>query len=467
MPLEAAEVEQLAADLWVEWRDNREKTLEWQRWAQGKQKLPVIPDSATAEYRALQEEAATPWLALIVQSLAQALVVDGFRRTGSDEDNLLWAVWQANNMDAKQVGVYEAAFTAGISYVAVLPASSEAPQTRIVPEVEGAPVPEWRPYSSSVMSAFFESPYDDWPVYALAAEPEPRWRLTVGQIPRWRLTLLDDEAIYLLTHEEGGRPALTGVREHGMGLCPVVAYINRQTIDGRVIGEVEPYTAVASRIDQDVFDRLIVQRFGSWRVRTATGLVTPETPEGQSKLEMDLKVGDVLVSDSPDTTFGSLPGTELTGHLRAPIEDVRVLSAVSQTPPTHLTGDLANISADALAAIEAAYNRKVEQRKAMFGESHEQCFALSAQLLGTEVDPMAEVRWADLESRSLAQKADAFGKLAQMLEIPVEVLWDKLGFLTDQDRERARALRAQGDGFDDLLRELSNGATSPPLPATS
>lgn len=462
MPLEAVEAEQLAWDLAVVWRDNRQKSLEWQSWAMGKQKLPVIPDSATAEYRALQEEAVTPWLALIVQSLAQALIVDGYRSAGASEDNLLWNVWQSNNMDAKQVGIYEASFTTGIAYNAVLPASADRmPPTRTVPMVDGVPVPEWRPYSSSVMSAFFESPYDDWPVYALAGEPEPRWRQQIGEprTERWRLTMLDDEAVYLLTMEDGGRPALVETREHNMGVCPVVAYVNRQTITGRVLGEVEPYTAVAARIDQDVFDRLVVQRFGSWRVRTATGLVTPDTPEGQSKQELDLKVGDILVSDSPDTQFSSLPGTELTGHLRAPVEDVRVLSAVSQTPPTHLTGDLANISADALAAIEAAYNRKVTQRKETFAEAHEKSFALSAQLLGVDVDPAAEVRWADLESRSLAQQADAFGKLAQMLEIPVEVLWDKIGFLTDQDRARARELRAQGDGFGDLIRELSNAQT--------
>lgn len=477
MPLDDSEAEGLVTSLWPEWRDSREKSEEWQSWALGRQELPVVPDTANNEYRELQEKAITPWLGLVVQALSQALIVEGYRRSGADEDSLLWGVWQANNMDAKQIGVHEAAFTTGISYVAVLP--TESPAARSAPRFKGRSVPEWRPYSSSVMTGFFESAYDDWPVYAIAAEPEPRWRQEVRagssspefRPPRWRISLFDDAAVYLLRLEEGGSAVHLETRPHTVGVCPVVAFVNRQTIGGRALGEVEPYTALASRIDQDVFDRLVVQRFLAWVVRTATGLVEPDTEEGQKQQDMMLRLGDVLVSDSPDTKFGSIPGSPLDGHLRAPIEDAQALAAVAQIPPTHLTSELSNISADALAAITAGFNRKIGQRKRVFGEAHERCFALTSRLLGVDEDPEAEVRWADLESRSLAQLADAFGKLAQMLDIPVEVLWPKLGFLTDQELARAKELRAQGDGVGDIIRELRNGqapaepAQAAPAPA--
>jgi len=272
---------------------------------------------------------------------------------------------------------------------------------------------------------------------------------------------MDDEFVYQL-QITNGVPMVVDVSEHGIGHVPVVRFVNRQTISGRAIGEVEPYTAVAARIDQDVFDRVIVQRFGSWRVRYATGMVTPATEEERQAQELFLTVSSFLTSDSPDTKFGSLPETALDGHLRAPMEDVRMLAAVSQTPPTVLTGDLSNISADALAAVEAAFNRKIEQRKESFGESWEQCFDLTARLMGIPVDHSAQVRWRDMESRAMSQTADAFGKIATQLELPVEVLWDKLGFLTDQDRERARELRSQGSGgVDRLLAELASGQSSP------
>jgi hypothetical protein len=458
--MDAAEAEQLTLRLWPDWLDNRERSKHWQNWALGRQDLPVIPESAPDEYRQIQERAITPWLGLVVQSLVQALFGQGYRSSGADEDSLLWSVWQANRMDAQQVPVYEAAFTTGISYVAVLP--TDTPRARARPMVGGdLAVPEWRPYSSAEMTAYYESPHDDYPVFAIAAEPAPTWQQQLGDgRSRWRLSLFDDTDLHTIDMVDGA-PVWVESQPHGSRVCPVVGFVNRRTITGRAIGEVEPYVSVASRIDQDVFDRMVVQRFGSWRVRYATGLIVPKDEEERKRFDKMLLVGDLLTSDSTETQFGSLPETRMDGHLRAPIEDVRSLAAVSQVPPTILTGDLTNISAEALAAIESAYNRKVEQRKELFGEAWEKCFDLSGRLLGVEPDETAQMQWRDMESRSMSQTADAFGKFAQMLEIPVEVLWDKIGFLTDQDRARARELRAQGDGFGELLRELSNGQTSP------
>jgi hypothetical protein len=262
--------------------------------------------------------------------------------------------------------------------------------------------------------------------------------------------------VYTFRKRDNEDPRLSGtefqgVTQHGLSVVPVVRYENRRTITGRAIGEIEPYIPAASRIDQSVYERQVTQRFGAFRVRTAAGLERPDTDEEKRAEELRLTQADLLVSEDKDTKFGSLPESRLEGHIQAAMQDVRMLAAVSQTPPQFLTGDLINVSSEALAAFEAGYNRKVEQRKHSFGEAHEQAFGLSAQIMNIEFDPEAQVQWRDLESRSMAQTADALGKLASQLEIPVEVLWDKLGFLTDQDRERAKALRAEADIMGQLL----------------
>ena len=458
MPLDEAEVAGLLKELWPEWLENRDQSKEWEDWALGRQKLPTIPDTATYEYRELQRKSITPWLGLLVQSLAQALDVEGYR-TSTDDDSALWQVWQANGMDSKQTGLYEAALTTGVAYMTVLPTATARGRRPLG-------MPEWRPYSSAEMTAFYESAFDEWPVYAVAAERAPRWQEREVGESVWRVTLFDATHVYFVTHSTRGTgwlSQLDDVRQHGLNRPPVIRYVNRQTITGRAIGEVEPYIAAASRIDQDVFDRLVVQRFGAWRVRYATGLVNPANDQTLSEeerkarlkeQELMLKAGDILTSDSPDTKFGDLPASEMDGHLKAAIEDIRMLASVSQTPPQLLTGDISNVSAEALAAIEASFNRKVEQRKQNFGESHEQAFALSASIMNIDVDPSAQVRWRDMESRSLAQTADALGKVAQMLEVPVEVLWDHLPFLTDQDRERALQQRQQMDAIGRLFADL-------------
>lgn len=447
MPLDELEAQELVDRLWGPWREAKTKSEQWDEWAFGDQPLPEIPDTASREFQALQTRATTPWLGLVVQSLAQALFVEGYR-TATEEDAALWAVWQANKMDQKQVTLYESAFTTGVSYVAVLPQKMPA-RKRLFGKEPG--IPEWRPYSSAQMTAFYEFPDDDWPVFALAAEPVKAWESKEAQTGDFWVTLFDSEAIYRFRKRDKADLRDTSASffqdgpplSHGLSVVPVVRYVNRQKISGRAIGEVEPYVRSAQRIDQTVYERMVTQRFGAFRVRTAAGLEKPDTDEEKRSEELRLSQADLLVSEDPETKFGSLPESRLEGHIQAAMQDVRMLAAVSQTPPQFLTGDLINVSSEALAAFEAGYNRKVEQRKHRFGEAHEQAFGLSAQIMNLEFDEAAQVQWRDLESRSLAQTADALGKLASQLEIPVEVLWDRLGFLTSQDIDRAHALREQ------------------------
>jgi len=61
-------------------------------------------------------------------------------------------------------------------------------------------------------------------------------------------------------------------------------------------------------------------------------------------------------------------------------------------------------------------------------------------------------------SRSLAQAADALGKMAQMLGVPVEMLWEQIPGWTEQDVERAKALAQQEGGMAALIQHLSMGA---------
>jgi hypothetical protein len=94
------------------------------------------------------------------------------------------------------------------------------------------------------------------------------------------------------------------------------------------------------------------------------------------------------------------------------------------------------------------------------GVGHKQTLRLAALTMGDKEDAAdveADVMWADLESRSLAQEADALGKLATMLGIPVEILWDKVSILSQTDVERAKQLADQAGGMDALLAQLAGG----------
>jgi len=450
MPLSEADAKDLVArellPAFLAERERLDRIDRWYRWSHDE---PHSPRQATREYKELAGRAQTPWLGLVVTSVAQALYVEGYRRAREPDNAEPWSWWQANGMDARQVAVHRAALAYGLAYATVLPGEDDT----------GTAMPVIRGVSPRRMMAFYEDPADDdWPKVALRGDPAK-----VDGQHGWKLRLYDETSVYYLK-AAGGAMELERVEAHDLGLCPVVRYANMLDLEGRADGEVEPFIPVAARIDQTVFDRLVVQRFASWVVRTIAGMAKPDKPEEAAAEKLRLKVEDILVAEDPDTKFGSLPATQLDGFIKAVEEDIRALAAVTQTPPHHLLGQMANLSAEALAAAEASLSRKVEERKHMFGESHEQVLRLAATVAGDTAgarDVSAQVRWRDMESRSLAQTADALGKLAQMLAVPVEALWERIPGVTQQDVDRWKALAEQGGGLEALMRELADGQTSP------
>ena len=463
----------LTKDLLDKFRREQERLDRIDRWFHFSHEAPHQPRHATREYRDLRDRAQTPWLELVVTSVAQALYVDGYRRS-DEEDNLEpWEWWQLNGLDARQVAVHRAALGYGLAYVTCMPGEDE---------LTGDAVPAIRGHSPRRMMAFYEEPeYDDWPLYAIRVRPHGS---------RWLVRLFDDEATYNFTADNltmAPRPILqqdadTGMvgidpawREpHTIGVCPVIRFANAMDLEGRVPGEVEPLISVASRIDQTTFDRIIVQRFGAWVVRTIAGMAKPEGLNAEETAKLELRISDLLVAEDTDTKFGSLPATPLDGYIKAHEADIRALAAVSQTPAHELLGQMANLSAEALAAARASLTAKVDERQVLFGEAWEQTLRLAAHIMGDREgasDMEAQVRWRDTEIRSLAQAADALGKLAQMLEVPVELLWEKIPAFTQQDVERAKDLFDK-EKAEQLRLQLeqrptpgSPGATPAPAPA--
>jgi hypothetical protein len=353
-------------------------------------------------------------------------------------------------MDSRQIAIHRGALAHALAYVTVLP---------------GEPVPVIRGVSARRMVAFYQDiANDDWPMYALAGEP-----VTGADGKSYmRFKFYDDTAIYEFHARDRAGDKLTYItfEEHRAGECPVVRFANELDLDGRSEGEVEPYIDMAARIDQDTFDRLVVQRFGAWVVRYATGLAEPDTDEERQALKLRLSVEDILVTENSDAKFGTLEATQLDGYIKAREADIRDLAAVSQTPPQDFLGQIVNISAEALAAAEAGRTRKGDERKHTFGESHEQVLRMAAHLMGDDdgaADFEAQVRWKDVESRSLAQVADAFGKMATMLGVPPQALWERIPGVTQQDVAEWRKLADQGGGIEALMRELAAGQTAPSL----
>lgn len=421
------------------------------RYLRGDHDKPYTPRTANREYKLLQERSVSNWLPLVIDVKAQTLYVEGYRvSAGADvadpEAEGPWErLWQPNGMDSRQAAIYRTAFAYGMSYVKVLP---------------GDPVPVIRGVSPRRMLAVYEDPAEDiWPVYALQVNP-------VGDT--WKLRLYDNGDVHHLTvGATGEKPEHAGkVESHDAGVCPIVRYSDRPDLEGRCRGEIEPLIPMQDRINQTGFDLLVAQTYGSFKVRWITGMATPVGADGKAITTVEQSIRRFLTSPDKDTKFGQLDETSLSGFLESLDLSVRHMAAITQVPPHALLGQMANLSAEALAAAESGLTRQGEEFRHGFGESHEQTIRLAAHLAGDEAtakDDSGEVIWRDTEARSMAATADALGKLATMLGVPPKALWPMIPGVTQTDVARWESMVEEG-GVQQLLAQLVAGQTPAALP---
>ena len=404
-----------------------------------------VPKRAGTEHRQLAKLARTPWLGLVVTNVAQAMYVDNIITDGG-EDRDLWRLWQDNGMAAHQISNHRAMVTYGHSYGVVTPA-----------ELNGVSTARMRCLSPRRVACQWEdAAMDLYPQYALEA--------VSGSPSNRYFKLYDPLHVYSVVQTAASTDgwAVTDVLYHGVGVAPVVRFANILDLDGRVVGEVEPFIPTAARINKTSYDRLLAQHFSSWKVRTIAGIDLPENEDpGQEAKEVEeaklrLAQEDLLVSEDENTKFGTLEGTHLDTFVHAWRADIEALAAVSQTPAHALTGQLVNLNAEALAAARAPLTQKVWERQVNAGASYSRMIRLAASISGLDAqaaDPLVRVSWQDMEIRSISQAVDALGKAASMLRIPVRGLWGRIPGVERSDIQEWERLAGQA-AKDDPIRAL-------------
>lgn len=408
----------LAMDVLIPGKQTEKALLDridkWMRWDPNEVQMP---QTAKQEKKFLAKLSETPWLMLVVNTLSQQLVAETARSSEVDDVKELLRPWFRNRMPSRQRAIHHAACGYGYAYTTVMPGDT------------GAVI---RGFSPRQMFAVYQDPVvDEYPMYGIRKRGD-------------HYIVTDEEAEYTLGMENGRLVYITH-DIHGVGVAPIVRYSNAIDLEGRTPGEVEPYIGVARRINQTTNDRMLVQHHNSWKVRTATGLDAEKSPEQKQQEKLRLAQDDILVGGD-GVNFGTLDETSVEPLTKAEDKDVGTLAAVSQTPAHSLTGNMINLSADAITEARAMLDTKAGQRKLAYGDSHAQTLRLAAHIEGRDRDAQdftIQMQWADLESRSMSQAADALGKMATMLGIPPEMLWDRIPTVTAQEATKWREYREQ------------------------
>lgn len=452
----------LAKEAMATLRIDRDQRLERiDEYERGIQDGPYMPDSADEEYRLHAQRCITNVIPFVIGTPAQGMYVDSFRRGRSSSESVAgasaaaraastaivqpeWDHWQRSGLDAKQSSIYRGALKFGHAFT--------------VTEKVGNTV-KTRGLSALRTVALYEDPVSD--TDALFALTVTKWAKgdTPGEAIAW-----DDTHSYKVKFKSF-EDLTTGVSvvpngAHGASVNPVTRFAAAVDLEGRTCGVVEPLIPVQDRLNQSVFDLLVVQSYASFTVRTISGMAPPSKmraidhdgktipnpaavdedeiadwvpvidPNTGRPIpdEVNLNARRVFWAEDEDTKFGTLEGTPLDGFIKAIELAFEHIAALSSTPPHHLLGKIANLSAEALTAAETALRRKINEFQATFGESWERVFRVAAEIGGYAGmdDFHGEVIWRDMDHESMSQVGDALGKFAESLEIPKRGLWHRV-----------------------------------------
>lgn len=484
--------------LTILYNDREDHLLRIDDYLHGRQDDPYMPENADDEYQLIAARSITNVMGFITVTPAQAMYVDSFRRGSASDATAAaktsiatkavqpeWDHFQKSGLDAKQTPIYTGAFTFGHSFV--LTEKTEAKGLRS------------KGLSALKTSALFEDPANDNDPYVALTVTKMPAKGVPGKARMWDQTT-EYEVGFKDFEDFSEGFSVKEIGLHGAEECPVTRFAAAVDLEGRTTGVVEPMMALQDRINQTVFDMLIVQSYASFKVRTISGMAPPmkmkpvyESIDGVQEIvgwepeigtdgrpipaNINLNAKRFLFAEDGDTKFDTLDETPLDGFIAAIELAFKHMAALSQTPPHHILGEIANLSAEALQMAETALTRRIEQFKSAFGESWERVFRIAAQIEGLEgaSDFSGEVLWRDMGQKSLAQTADALGKFGDQLNIPKRGLWQMVPGITATQLAYWDELRKEEDIEIALANRVTRASAAkdprtpkpaPPQPAT-
>jgi hypothetical protein len=409
----------------------------WRRYYEGNQDLPAGPNQHADAYRRFQRLARTNLCFLCAESRVHRTQVIGFRDVDGPID-AVWRLWQDAKLDARQIGIWRKAYSRSAAYVIVGVDPRNTSRPRVTIEGPENVIVETDPADRSRRLAALRMWHD--PILK-------RWLATIylpGVRHHWisRQEAKDAVAVRLKWSPDAWEQRT----EPGRSLpdVPVVPFLHGdEGEDPRAA--FAPGIDVQNRLNLTLLNRLTAERYAAFRQRwitnyepvldDATGLPIPPFKPGvdQTWTMPPPEPGQ------PESKFGDFQQTDTSQMLRGVEADMRAFAAVTLTPVYYLPGDLINIGADSIAALDAGHIAAVKQNMAAWGEGLEEVLQLMAGVAGLERDlSQSEVVWARPENFQPAVVADFASKL-KAAGFPLSMLAEEIGWTP----QRVSQLRAE------------------------
>lgn len=415
--------------------------------------------------REMQEKAKTNYVGLVTNAPCERMEVVGFRfgddaeDSGDEDANKMW---QANDMDLMSGIAHTTAATFSRCYILVSPPSEEGGEPVFTVEDPRITIVEHDPAQMRKLRAGLRMWHDDIIGRAIAVVYLPNGiHYFRGNLNAWYKNIDYDLLRERVT--SAGSWEYVGSEPNIIGEVPIVPINWRPGLHGTSMAEAEEGFSIQDRINATVLDRMIISRSQAYKQRWAKGVTIPKDDAGRPKAPFD-PGSDILwaVADR-DAMFGEFREADIRQILEAVRDDVGDLAAITKTPPHYLLGEIVNASGDALKAAETGLVSKTKQRIRSAGLAWEKVIRLGFAYKGDEraKSEVAETIWADPESRSRAELADAILKETQM-GLPPEMAFERLGLTPAQVTRAMQLMRAKE--MRDAMLMAASGQMNPQRP---
>jgi hypothetical protein len=416
------------------------------------------------------------WVQIVADSPIERLTVTGFKASGEElADKELWEVWQVNGLDSdSQLGFLGSVLSARC-FVLVWGDPDEPDMPVVTFEDAGQCIVAYEPGSRRLRRAALKRWQDGNKDFATLYLPDEVWKFSralARQDKSPQMADVDEELRRWVPREMADEP---NPQPNPMGVVPMVELPNKPMLVDEPISDVAGVVAMQDAINLLWAQLFTASDYASFPQRVILGAERPVIPKLNSAGEIvgtqpvDLEkfaVDRVMMFSSKDARIAEWQAANLASYTGLIEVAVGHLAAQTRTPQHYLIGKMANLAEGALLAAETGLVKRCDEKKLWSGQGLREVARLIALARGQDAKAHAlrsgMVLWADSESRSHAQLADALVKLKD-IGFPFQWLALRYGLTPTEvaDVVTMREREAEADPVGAMTRMM----TQQPAPA--
>lgn len=402
------------------------------------------------------ERFADNWCGIVADAPHERLEPIGIRLPGEVlGDDGLWETWRENDADALCDLAMLDAIIAKRSFALVW--ADEDDQPRITWEHPSQCVVSYDP-ETRARSAGLKMWADDDFEFATLYLPDEVWKF---QRPRGTVSTLALPDHMLLAGNWG--PRAEGVIDNPLGKVPLVELPNRPRLVGEPHSDIEGALAMQHAVNLFWAQLFAASDEATLGQRVIIGAEMPMVPilnadgdqVGEKPIDLKKFSRDRAVwLENPAAKIAQWAPAKLDVFTDTVEIMVGHIAAQTRTPAHYLLigGTIANVSGDAMKALETGLVKRTEEKTQHFGRAIRDVFELVA-LVGDDrakakAIRSAQVLWKDVENRSDAQRADALLK-KRTIGYPLRYLLELDG-LPPQEIERVMGMVDEEQAVDPM-----------------